>query len=133
MTNFLLNLLPTIAGILLGICYVPQIIKTYLTKDVRSMSTAFWIILNVALTFLAINAVVVYKTSGVWGYMLTETFNEGLALVTLLMVLKYRKNDSKLNAPPREEFKGLGKIGFVVSGNVVSGNISGNTTSGNAQ
>jgi uncharacterized protein with PQ loop repeat len=111
MTNFMLNLLPTIAGILLGICYVPQIIKTYMTKDVRSMSTAFWIILNVALTFLAINAVVVYKTSGVWGYMLTETFNEGLALVTLIMVLKYRKNDKKLNTPSSQP-QGLGPIGF---------------------
>lgn len=91
MINFLLNLLPTIAGILLGICYIPQIAKTYRTKDVESMSTAFWIILNFALTFLVINAVVVFMTSGVWGYMVTEVFNEGLALVTLIMVLKYRK------------------------------------------
>lgn len=91
MNNFLLNLLPSIAGVLLGICYIPQIIKTYKTKNVESMSVAFWIILNIALTFLAINSVVVFKTSGVWGYMLTETFNEGLALVTLIMVLRYRK------------------------------------------
>lgn len=91
MINFLLNLLPTIAGILLGICYIPQIVKTYKTKDVESMSTAFWIILNFALSFLVVNAFVVYATSGVWGYLVTETFNEGLAFVTLLMVLKYRK------------------------------------------
>ena len=108
----MLNLLPTIAGILLGICYVPQLIKTFRMKDVRSMSTAFWIILNVALTFLAINAVVVFKTSGVWGYMLTETFNEGLALVQLIMVLIYRENDNKLNSPQKEQYKGLDPIGF---------------------
>jgi uncharacterized protein with PQ loop repeat len=92
-TSFLLNLLPTIAGIFLGICYIPQIIKTYKTKDVSSMSLAFWVILNIALTFLVINAVAVFITSGfaVWGYMVTEIFNEGLALVMLIMVAKYRK------------------------------------------
>jgi uncharacterized protein with PQ loop repeat len=133
MTNFLLNLLPTIAGILLGICYIPQLFKTYKTKDVRSMSTAFWIILNVALTFLAINAYVVFATSGVWGYAVTETFNEGLALVQLIMVLKYRNNVKPVTMPavPQKQ-----KIGFSidVSGNAtVSGNTSGNATSGNAQ
>lgn len=91
-THFLLNLLPTIAGVLLGICYIPQIIKTYKTKDVSSMSLSFWIILNFALSFLVVNSVVVFKTSGVWGYMVTEIFNEGLAFVMLAMVIKYRKN-----------------------------------------
>jgi uncharacterized protein with PQ loop repeat len=91
MQNFLLNLLPSIAGILLGICYLPQIAKTFKSKDVTGMSLAFWIILNLALSCLVVNAVIVFKTSGVWGYMVTEIFNEGLAFVMLLMVLKYRK------------------------------------------
>jgi uncharacterized protein with PQ loop repeat len=91
MINFLLNLLPTIAGILLGICYIPQIRMTYRTKNVEGMSVAFWIILNFALSFLVVNAIVVFITSGVWGYMVTELFNEGLAFITLMMVLKYRK------------------------------------------
>lgn len=64
---------------------------TYKTKNVEGMSLAFWIILNFALSFLVINAIVVYITSGVWGYLLTEIFNEGLAFVTLMMILKYRK------------------------------------------
>jgi hypothetical protein len=38
-----------------------------------------------------VNAIVVFLTSGVWGYMVTELFNEGLAFVTLMMVLKYRR------------------------------------------
>jgi uncharacterized protein with PQ loop repeat len=91
MINFLLNLLPTIAGVLLGICYIPQIRMTYRTKNVEGMSLAFWIILNFALSFLVVNAIVVFLTSGVWGYMVTELFNEGLAFVTLMMVLKYRR------------------------------------------
>lgn len=91
MTNFLLNLLPSLAGIVLGICYVPQIIKTYKTKDVSSMSLSFWVLLNIALTFLVINSVVVFIHFGTWGYMVTELFNEGLAAVMLAMVIKYRK------------------------------------------
>lgn len=93
MMNFLVNLLPSIAGIILGICYIPQIKTTYLTKNVEGMSLAFWILLNVALTMLFINAIVVFINSGytVWGYMATELFNEGLAFVMLLMVIRYRK------------------------------------------
>jgi uncharacterized protein with PQ loop repeat len=64
---------------------------TYRTKNVEGMSLAFWIILNFALSFLVVNAIVVFLTSGVWGYMVTELFNEGLAFVTLMMVLKYRR------------------------------------------
>lgn len=97
MENFLLNLLPSIAGILLGICYIPQIVKTIKTKDVSSMSLSFWVILNFALTFLLINSIVVFITSDyeVWGYMATEIFNEGLALVMLILVLKYRTKNNE--------------------------------------
>lgn len=91
MLHFLLNILPTIAGVFLGICYIPQIVKTYKSKNVENISFPFWIILNIALSFLVVNAVVVFLTSGVWGYMVTETFNEGLALVMLMLVIKYRK------------------------------------------
>lgn len=91
MLNFLLNLLPSLAGIILGICYVPQIVRTLKTKDVTGMSLGFWAILNVALTLLVINAIVVYIQFGTWGYMVTEFFNEALAFVMLVLVLKYRK------------------------------------------
>jgi uncharacterized protein with PQ loop repeat len=96
MENFLLNLLPSIAGILLGFCYIPQILKTYRTKNVEGMSVAFWAILNVALSFLLVNSIVVFQTSGVWGYMVTEIFNEGLAFVMLLMVIKYQDKSVKI-------------------------------------
>jgi uncharacterized protein with PQ loop repeat len=129
MIQFLLNILPTIAGILLGVTYIPQIMKTYKTKDVSSMSLSFWIILNCALLCLVVNAEVVFLTKGVWGLIATEVFNEGLALVMLIMVLKYRKK--KVVEQPKEAFKGLAPIGFVSSGNV-SGNTVDNT-SGNAQ
>jgi uncharacterized protein with PQ loop repeat len=96
MEHFLLNLLPTIAGVLLGICYIPQIIRTIKTKNVEGISLSFWIILNFALTFLVINAYVVWKVSGAWGYLVTEIFNEGLAFVMLILVFKYRKKNKKI-------------------------------------
>lgn len=90
MLNFLLNLLPTVAGILLGICYIPQIVKTFKTKDVKSISLPFWSILNVALLLMVVNAIVVFMTSGVWGYLVVEAFNMGLSFVMLILVLRYR-------------------------------------------
>lgn len=91
MNQFLLNLLPTIAGVLLGVTYIPQIVKTVKTKDVEGMSLAFWIILVIALLMLAVNALAVFVQTGVWGYLVTETFNSGLAIVMLILVIKYRK------------------------------------------
>jgi uncharacterized protein with PQ loop repeat len=91
MSNFLLNLLPTIATVFLTLCYLPQIFRTYKTKDVQSMSLSFWILLNLALTCLLINAIVIFIKFGTWGYALTETLNEGLAFVMLIMVIKYKK------------------------------------------
>jgi uncharacterized protein with PQ loop repeat len=95
MINFLLNLLPSIAGILLGICYVPQIVTTIKTKDVSGMNLWFWIILVIALLMLTTNAFVIFLSTSVWGYFLTECFNSGLAIVMLTLVIKYRKRQKK--------------------------------------
>lgn len=91
MNDFMLNLLPSIAGILLGMCYLPQIYKTYKTKNVDGMSLAFWVLLNLALLCLVANSIKVYALTGGWGYMVTEIFNESLAFVMLVMVFKYKK------------------------------------------
>jgi uncharacterized protein with PQ loop repeat len=91
MDKFLLDLLPMAATFFLTLCYVPQIIRTYKTKDVSSMSLSFWVMLNIALSFLLVNATVIYLKFGTWGYMVTEILNEGLAFVMLIMVIKYRK------------------------------------------
>lgn len=91
MTNFLLNILPSLAGVVLGICYIPQIVYTFKTKNVESMSLGFWSILNVAIFMLLINSIVIFIEFGTWGYMLTELFNFILAFVMLVLVLKYKK------------------------------------------
>jgi uncharacterized protein with PQ loop repeat len=91
LTAFLLNSLATVAGIVLAFCYIPQIKKTLQTKNVEGMSLSFWIILSIALFLLTVNALTVFLLTGVWGYLVTEIFNLGLALVMLTLVVKYRK------------------------------------------
>jgi uncharacterized protein with PQ loop repeat len=89
--TFLLDVLPLIAGVLLAITYVPQIIKTHKTKDVTGMSVWFWILLIFALMGLTANAITIFILYGTWGYMVTEFFNTGLAIYVLCQVLYYRK------------------------------------------
>lgn len=85
------NYLPILATIFLTICYIPQIVKTAKTKDVSSMSVLFWLILNLALLIMWANAVLIFVRTGIYGTVITETLNEGLALVVLIQVLVYRK------------------------------------------
>jgi len=90
--QFLLNILPTMATVLLVTAYIPQVVQTFKSKNVEGISLHFWILINLALTFMLINATKLFFMTGAWGYMVTEIFNEGLALVMLIMVVKYRKN-----------------------------------------
>lgn len=94
-TGFILNILPTIAGILLGICYIPQIRQTLKTKNVEGMNMKFWTLLNIAIIFLFINSVSIFIVFGTWGYMLTELFNLVLAFIMLVLVKKYKKKDKE--------------------------------------
>jgi uncharacterized protein with PQ loop repeat len=94
MDKILLDVLPLLATVFLTICYFPQIYRIHKTKDVSSMSLSFWIILNLALTCLLINAFVIFVKFGTYGYLITEILNEGLALTVLVQVIKYRKKDN---------------------------------------
>lgn len=94
MIYFLLNVLPQIGTVLIGAMYIPQIMKTYKTKDVSSMSFAFWLMLVCALSVLTINAIVVFIVFGTYGFLITEAVNLTLALVVFIQYLKYR-NKSK--------------------------------------
>lgn len=93
--SILLNLLPLIAGVLLGITYIPQIAKTHRTKNVEGMSVLFWIILVLALSMMTVNAVTIFFMTGAYGYLITEFFNTGLAVVVLCQVLRYRKKEKR--------------------------------------
>ena len=92
MNAILLDYLPVLSTVFLTICYIPQIVRTYRTKDVSSISLSFWVFLNLALTCLLINAAVMYVKFGTWGYLVTEIINEGMALIMLIMVIKYRNH-----------------------------------------
>jgi uncharacterized protein with PQ loop repeat len=87
-----LNWLPIVATVFMTICYAPQIKKTITTKDVRGQSVMFWTMLNIALTLLLLNSILLFTQNGNWGYMVSYILNESLALTMLLLVLKYRKN-----------------------------------------
>lgn len=94
-SKILLDMLPILATIFLTACYLPQIYRTYKTKNVESMSIAFWVMLNIALTLLLTNAYAIWGLFGTYGYLITEILNEGLALITLGQVLYYKKKQGK--------------------------------------
>lgn len=91
----LLNIIPILATFFLIACYFPQLKKTWQTKEVGDISLAFFVQLNIALTLLLINSILLWTQNGNFGYVVTYIFNEGLAFVMLIMILKYRKKDAK--------------------------------------
>ncbi|MDG0860396.1 SemiSWEET family sugar transporter [Staphylococcus equorum] len=95
MKSSLMNILPIIATFFMVACYVPQVVQTFKTKDVSSISLPFFGMLNIALTLLLINSVLLFTQNGNFGYVVSYIFNEGLALTMLIMILKYRRNKTK--------------------------------------
>lgn len=92
MEYFLLNLLPLIAGILLTISYVPQIMTTVKTKDVSGIDGSFWVLITLALTGLAVSTGAVWYYKGTYGNFITEAVNVALAATMLILYMKYRGN-----------------------------------------
>ena len=91
MIEILLNVIPMIATVFLIICYLPQLVHTIKTKEVGDISLSFFVMLNIALTLLLINSILLFTQNGNFGYVVTYIFNEGLALAMLILILKYRK------------------------------------------
>lgn len=91
MIETLLNIIPIVATAFLVICYIPQVVHTFKTKEVEDISLLFFVMLNIALTLLLINSILLYTQNGNFGYVVTYIFNEGLAFTMLVMILKYRK------------------------------------------
>ena len=91
MINVLLNVIPIVATFFLVVCYLPQLIKTFKTKNVDDISLMFFAMLNIALTLLLINSILLFTQNGNFGYVITYIANEGLAFVMLVLIIKYRK------------------------------------------
>lgn len=95
MNYFLLNVLPQIATVLIGIMYIPQIIHTYKTKDVKGIALSFWVLLVMALSVNTVNAITIYTTSGIFGALVTQGVNLILAVIVFLQIAYYKKKDKK--------------------------------------
>ena len=94
-TYFLMNILPTFAAPLLLAGYIPQIIKTYKTKDVTGISKSFWVMLSTALACVLIAQITAFVTVGTWGLMVKEIINFIPAFAMMIMVLKYGGKNHK--------------------------------------
>lgn len=117
-SEFCQNYIATIATVFLICCYIPQIKKTYQTKDVSSFSLSFFVMLNIALLCLVINALSLFVADGTWGYLLAESFNITLAFTLLVMILKYRKKCDGIPSPTmiEDEAKDSLEEGSVIQG-----------------
>lgn len=82
------NLAQTIGSILLLLSYAPQIKSLIVTKEVEGVSQNFWLILTIGLALISLN---MYLSEVQLFILLTQVGNTILALITLLLVMKYKK------------------------------------------
>jgi uncharacterized protein with PQ loop repeat len=95
MYNTLLNVLPMFSTAFLLIFYMIQIGKTVKTKNVEGVSFLGWFMLNAALAFMFVNALMIFIKFHTYGYLVTESANLLLALIELTFILIYRKKGTK--------------------------------------
>mgnify|MGYP001175450188 FL=1 len=91
-TYILINIVPMFAIPLLTLGYIPQLIKTFRTKDVSGISKAFWVMLSGALFCVLVAQVTSFVVYGTWGLMLKEIINFIPAFAMMIMVFMYSKN-----------------------------------------
>ena len=95
---FAFKVAPVLASCLITIAYTPQIWKSHTTKNVKGISLLFWILINAFLLCMWSNALGIWlttKTSGAFGYFMTETINWAFAFWQLILVIVYGKEDRK--------------------------------------
>lgn len=87
----LFNLLQLIGGIILSVGYLPQIYKTYKTKSVEDLSTAYYF--NIFLGVGLMEAYAIFSAIHGVAYMFLVTNTIAWACCTSMLVLtvKYRK------------------------------------------
>lgn len=82
------NLLATIGGFLMIVSYLPQIKTLHKTKNAKSQSISFWIVLIAGLLCVTTNMTIQGNPLSV---LAPQLLNIGLALVVLIQVLIYKK------------------------------------------
>lgn len=88
---FAYNIGPHLATIFITLTYIPQIIKTYKTKNVDGISLWFWILLNLFLVCMWLNSLFSWRDHGNFGFFLTESINFILAIVIFSQIIYYRR------------------------------------------
>lgn len=82
------NLVNMIGAVFLIASYIPQITMLLKTKNSDNLSPKFWVILNIGMTGLLVNMIIVKAGIFVIG---TQIINIALAIVVLILVVKYKK------------------------------------------
>ncbi|UDM72688.1 PQ-loop domain-containing transporter [Vagococcus fluvialis] len=96
MEFLLLKVAPNVATILVFVMYLPQILLTYKTKDVKGQSLTFWTTLTVTLgcTVLYQIGTIVFLGAGISGFV-SQLANTVFALIIAIMVIIYKNNNDK--------------------------------------
>lgn len=93
----LFSFIGTLGAAFLVASYIPQIRHLHKVKDSTGMSVSFWAILSLGIFFLLVNLVFVSWVGGPAVFVkaliniAAQVINLVLALVSLVMVLKYKK------------------------------------------
>lgn len=84
------QILQVLGSVTLLYSYVPQVVQLIKTKNAEGISAQFWLILTIGLTCVAANMGI----SGVPTLMfLTQVANALTSFATLMLVIKYKKNN----------------------------------------
>lgn len=75
------------ASLLLGVSYIPQIVRLFKEKSAAGISLSFWLILDASLVMLFILAL----DAGQRNLIAAQGLNLGLALVVTIQVLYYKR------------------------------------------
>lgn len=88
------NLAQVIGCCTLIYAYFPQIIRLVKNKNSEGMNIQFWVILTIGLACVGVNMTIDEANIFIQG---TQWFNVCLALIVLVLTVKYRKNNKKAN------------------------------------
>ena len=87
MWNSIVWLAGVSASLLLGVSYIPQILRLFKEKSAAGISLSFWLILDASLVMLFILAL----DAGQRNLIAAQGLNLGLALVVTAQVLYYKR------------------------------------------
>lgn len=95
-------LAPLIASCVIVPAYLPQAIKTQISKNVSGISLWFWILINIFLLCMWTNSLGALIYDGRLGYFITETLNWAFAIWVLVQVIVFGKEDRRKEKQKRK-------------------------------